>query len=310
MNPNISLKQLQIFTKVVYYGGISEAAAKMNLSASAVSKSLSLLEANLGVQLIQRTTRNTSTTKVGDEFYAKIVKILADLEDSVDTVSYDNNEPRGEIRVTCSLALGTAHLMHIFSEYRKKYSKVRLIVDLSDKFVNLNEGQFDLALRIVKRPPENYAMRELAPINWVYCASAEYLKKRGVPASIRDLKDHDCLVYPGIESAWYYLDDNGEKQLVKSQQEPIQANSSLVLLEAALRSQGIAYLPTYLLGKHIENGDLIPLLKPNLGNGGHHLYALYVPCRYVDYNIRTFVDFIYDWVNPVPWDNWTSVNKR
>jgi DNA-binding transcriptional LysR family regulator len=297
MDPNVSLKQLTIFTKVVYYGGISEAAQKMGLTPSAVSKSLQMLEEHLGVQLLQRTTRSIATTTAGEDLYGRLNEVLADLAFSLDTVKAYQRETSGEIRITCSMALGVTHLMQIISEYQKLYPDVQLSVSLSDKLENLNEGNYDIALRIVSTEPGSYATRKLAVIDWIYCASPLYLEKYGTPRSIQDLSAHKCLVYPGIHAAWTYVDADGKKSYLLNQHNiAVQVNCSLALVEAAFFAQGVAYLPNYLVNKHIANGDLIPLFK---NHTPHYLYAVYVQNRYPN-NVGTFIDFMYNWMNPSP----------
>ncbi|WP_413498244.1 LysR family transcriptional regulator [Buttiauxella gaviniae] len=300
MNTNISIKQLIIFSKVVSYGSVTEVAKIVNLSPSAVSKSIQALEESLNTSLINRTTRNVSPTEEGVFFHKKIMLILDDLESAFSAVSSKKNYPSGILRVTCSVALGTSQLMNMFSQYRVLYPDVNLAVNLSDNIENLNEGNYDIALRIVNKPPENFAIKKLAMINWKYCATPEYFRKKGIPQKPGEMKNHDCLIYPGLESAWEFSPDLSSSRFLRENNVILQANSSLALLEAALLSLGIVYLPTYLSGDHLKKGDLIEILKEHHSQKQHYLYAIYTPRQRNNINIRSFIDFVSEWLSPIP----------
>lgn len=300
----VTLKQLIIFTKVIYHGSLSKAAQKTGLTPSAVSKSLQLLEEQLGVQLLKRTTREVSATQEGNDLYEKLDVILSDLESALNSVSSEMLKSEQHIKITCSIALGTSQLVQIFAQYRKAFPDVHLSVHLSDDFENLYETDYDLALRIGNKSIGNYTSQKLAQINWRYCASPKYLEQYGTPKELQDLKNHKCLVYPGIGSSWSHQDvDEKKTSLINKSNITMQANSSLVLLEAALLAQGVAYLPTYLIGSHIASGALIPLFDKVESKTPHFLYAVYIPTKYKNKSIINFIDFMYNWLNPVPpWD--------
>ncbi|WP_016256929.1 LysR substrate-binding domain-containing protein, partial [Yersinia pestis] len=135
----------------------------------------------------------------------------------------------------------------------------------------------------------------------------EYLMKRGVPATIEDLEQHDCLVNPNVSDAWLYKSTEGESVPLKIKN-TVQANSSLGLLHAALHHQGIVCLPTYMLGDYITSGKLVPiLLDYNAKDKEYGLYALYYPSKYNDPKIRSFIDFMLDELSmDVPWDKWRA----
>lgn len=179
-----------------------------------------------------------------------------------------------------------------------------LSVDLNDQFVNLNEEVFDIALRITPTPPENFALRKICKIHWVYCASKQYLAQKGVPNSMDELINHDCLINPNISHAWKYPDNNIRSIKINN---TILANSTLALVQAALNHQGIVYLPTYMLGEYIKSNELIPLFQSNCTNEktAYNLYALYHPTKYHDPKIRSFIDFLVNkFQQSVPWDEW------
>ncbi len=309
MSSLASLKQLEILVKIVECGGLKEASIQLNVSPSAISKSLANLESQLGTTLLKRTTRSFALTDAGQYLYQRATHLLSDIDESLNTTASFYNHPQGELRITCSIAFGYTHLISLVNLYQQRYPDVDLYIDLNDGFVNLNECNVDIALRVASVPPDNYAMRKISTIYWAYCASPEYLEKKGTPSSIAQLENHQCLIYPGLTPV---MKHTGENPLHTPKiRTPVQANSSLVLLKAVLQHQGIAYLPTYLLGDHIQRGEIVPLkLGEEITHATHGLYALYFPSRYSNPKVRSFIDFMLETLQPVPiWDKWIEEQR-
>ncbi|TNB81527.1 LysR family transcriptional regulator [Pseudomonas sp. Fig-3] len=308
---NLTLKQMTIFVRVVESGGLTEAAQKINLTPSAVSKSLTLLEESLGLKLLQRTTRSLFLTDEGKIIYQRFSEIINSLESMLDSVSSARSEPKGLLRVSSPMALGVRHLMTIFSAYRERYPKINLQLDISDQPVNLNDGTCDVALRIARLPPENYTAKEISLIPWFFCASPHYLELAGTPKCIADLRMHTCLLYPDIDEVWHHYTEDGEKSLITYGEILIKANSSSVLLEAALKGMGVAYLPSYLMDAHVKKHELVPLFGNVTKNLSRKLFALHLPDRGNNPTISSFVNFLFEWASPVaPWDEWMEDYPR
>ncbi|HHU4042801.1 TPA: LysR substrate-binding domain-containing protein, partial [Citrobacter freundii] len=255
--------------------------------------------------LIKRTTRSITLTDAGQYLFNRANKLLKEFDETLNTTSGYYHSPQGELRITCSIAFGYSRLVNLVDKYRSQFPDVNLYIDLNDNFVNLNETDFDIALRISTAPPQNYAMRKLVPVRWAYCASPGYLAKKGMPQRRSDLVDHDCLVYPGLTPVLKVADEQDRLHQLKLHM-PIQANSSLVLLKSVLEDQGVAYLPTYLIGDHIQKEEITPLmLDGTITCETHALYALYFPSKYSNPKVRSFIDFLVAELGPLPaWDNW------
>lgn len=299
-------KQLEVFIKIVECNSLSVAAQKLHLTPSAISRTLTKLEEQLGVILLKRTTRNIILTDAGSYLYNQANNLLSNLDESLIKTASFYTHPHGQLKITCSIAFGTLHLIRLFGEYKTNYPEVSLSIDLNDQLVNLNEENYDIALRITATPPNNFSLRKICPINWVYCASARYLEKKGIPLTIKELEDYDCLINSNIFHAWKFKDENDNVISVKGNN-TILANSTLALVQAALNHQGIVYLPTYMLGEHLKAKELIPLFLPKYEkeNTTYSLYALYCPSRYHDPKIRSFIDFLVEkFKTDVFWDEW------
>ncbi|MGY6028539.1 LysR family transcriptional regulator [Phytobacter sp. AG2a] len=300
----LTIKQIEMLVKISEGKGLSEAARLLNLSPSAISKGLAVMEENLGVPLIQRTTRTFQLTEAGEYFVSRASELLKEFDDIVNTTCGYFNHPHGALKITCSVAFGYAHLIDIFEEYRQKNHDVELILDLDDHLINLNENNVDIALRITATPPQNYAARKLSKISWMYCASPAYLQRMGTPTKRVELTSHECLVYPGLTPPLRFTDvPSSHPHCDLKAKTPVQANSSLILLKAALSGQGIAWLPSYLISKHIASGELVPLkLDGKYAYPTHSLYALYFPSKFRNPKVRSFIDFLVE--EKQPWNAW------
>ncbi|TDQ59572.1 DNA-binding transcriptional LysR family regulator [Mesocricetibacter intestinalis] len=282
----MSLKRIHCFVAIANLGNLNEAAKELNLTPSAVSQNLKLLEEELGVTLIKRTTRSLLLTDVGQYFYQNLQKILADLDNLYSNAGTYNKEPKGELTITCPVAFGYSQLAPLIYEFSERYQHINVNIKLSDNLVNLNEEDYDIALRIVSMPPDNFSLRYLCPIDWVYCASSEYLSRYGKPETIEDLRHHQLLMYPEMNPTLKKMDNSETLKSIKS-------NCSLFSLQAVLNHKGVAYLPLYLIRDEIKNKRIVPLkLTDRLVFHTHHLYALYFPSRHNNPKIRVFIDFL------------------
>ncbi len=283
---HMSLKRIHSFVAIANFGNLNDAAKELNLTPSAISQNLKLLEEELGVTLIKRATRSLLLTDAGRYFYQNVQNILSDLDHLYSNAGTYNKEPKGELTVTCPVAFGCTQLAPLIYEFSEQYPNINVNIKLSDSLVNLNEEDYDIALRISSSPPDNFSLRYLCPINWVYCASTEYLARHGRPESIEDLRNHRLLMYPEMNPTLKKMDDAAALKSIKS-------NCSLFSLQAVLNHKGVAYLPLYLLGDAIKEKRIEPLkLTEQLIYQTHHLYALYFPSRYNSPKIRVFIDYL------------------
>ncbi|XKM13029.1 LysR family transcriptional regulator [Orbaceae bacterium ac157xtp] len=298
-------KRLEVFIKIVECNNLSLAAKKLNLTPSAVSRTLSKLEEQVGVILIKRTTRNIRLTEAGEYLLNQAIKLLSALDETLTNTSGFYNYPQGQLKITCSIAFGTLILMDLYNEYQQTNQEVTLSVDLNDHLVNLNEENFDIALRISDEVPQNFVCHKICDIHWVYCATQEYWNKKGIPKCVEDLENHDCLVNPSVDHAWRKQEPNGNFVPLNIKN-VIQANSSLALLAAALNHQGIVCLPTYIISQHVYTKKLIPVLTPCYNEeNAYHLYAINIQSKFNNPKIKSFIHFLTKkFEHGVFWDEW------
>ncbi|SOZ39768.1 LysR family transcriptional regulator [Cupriavidus neocaledonicus] len=294
--------QITVFVRVAELGSLSAAARELNLSPSAVSKSLSQLEDRLGVLLVKRTTRSMTLTDSGRIMLERANGILSDVESTLDATR-QSQRLEGTLRVTCSIAFGSKQLTPIVGRYLGAYPDVDARVTLDDRLVNLAEENFDVAVRITVDTDSGYAARKLAPIHWVYCAAPAYLARHEAILEPSDLMRHQCLVYPEMtmNGAWTFRRETMVQHIGIASR--LTSNSSLALREAALQGYGVACLPTYLVSHDILSGHLKLVVPEYRAAISHSLYAMYYRSRYARAVIRSFIDFLVADIGEVPvWD--------
>ena len=285
------LSGLRAFVKVVEHGSFSDAARSLRLSRSAVSKYVMELEQELGVQLLNRTTRSAAPTENGRAYYERIVAILAELEEADLAVTRLQAEPRGLLRINAPMSFGTLHVGPAIVAFMEKYPELQIQLTLSDEQIDAVQEGFDVTLRIAELASSSLIARRLMGVRRVFCASPAYVARRGAPEHPKDLRNHDCLTYGFLATGnqWKLIGPDGEHAMAVPW--TLCANNAEVLEQAAREGRGIALLPTFIAGAALESGALVPVLEkyraPEIA-----LYAIYPPTRHLSLKVRLLVDFL------------------
>lgn len=304
------LISMRAFTKVVAHGSYSEAAREMRLSRSAVSKYIIDLEEDLGVQLLNRTTRSASPTDNGRLYYDRCLAILSDIEEADVAVSQLQATPKGMLHVNAPMSFGTLHLGSAVAEFMERYPKLQIQMILSDQQLDTVQEGFDVTIRIADLPASSMIARKIVPADRVLCASPAYLKQHGAPKHPSDLRKHACLTYGHLATGtqWKFTGKDGDHWL----QAPwsLCSNNAEILRDAAVAGRGIALLPTFIAGQDLRAGRLQGILA-KFHAPALTVYALYPPTRYLSVKVRVFIDFLVERFggNP-PWDAATDIRRR
>ena len=287
-----SLEGLPIFVRTVREGSFSAAARVLDLTPSAVSKQIGRLEDRLEVRLFNRTTRRLSLTEEGAAFYERASRILADLEDAAAAVSSLRAAPRGRLRVTMPTAFGVLHLLPAIPDFLAQYPELVLDIDLNDRFVNMIEEGFDIALRVGELQDSSLIGRRLAANRRVLAAAPDYLARHGSPGQPGELTDHNCLVYTyrARRHDWHLVNEAGAETVI-TVGGSLETNNPMMLRAAALSGIGIVLLPLWIIGPDLKAGRLAPVLPC------HHwpdsaIHAVYPPGRHLSAKVRCFLDFL------------------
>lgn len=283
---------LRVFTQIAQSGSFSDAAKALGMSKSAVSKLMAALEDHLGARLLYRTTRQVSLTEEGRNYYARACRILDDMEEADNEAANLRMEPRGTVRLSCALGFGIRHIAPILPEFLMQYDGVILDVDYTDRFVDLVDEGYDLAIRIGELADSSLIVRRLALSRLVPVASPAYLARHGTPLNPDHLKTHVCLAYRGRYglSDWVFEGPDGIGCTITPKGAMV-ANNGTALLMAALGGLGIANIPAFMLGDALEGGLLLPLL-PDWRQSPLPIQAVYAPNRHLSARVRLFIDFL------------------
>ncbi|PZO60833.1 MAG: LysR family transcriptional regulator [Phormidesmis priestleyi] len=298
------LESMRAFTEVVNHGGFAAAGRQMGLSRSVVNKLVAQLEADLDVQLLQRTTRMVSPTDMGRAYYSRCVDILAEVAAADVAVSQLRDQPKGSLRINAPMSFGTLHLAEALAHFMTQYPDIQVQLTLSDRFIDLIEEGFDVTLRIAETIDETLVTKTLAPIHRVICASPSYLEKHGTPVHPNELSQHDCLKYGQIatNSQWQLKDSQGKLLNVKLRCKGY-SNNGEVLKAQALAGVGITLLPTFILGEALKTGQLITIL-PDYRPSSLCAYLGYATNRHLSTKVRLLSAFLQDWFKqPTSWES-------
>ena len=283
---------IHAFVQVVEANGFAAAARHMGMSRSAVNKLVISLETELGVQLLQRSTRKVTATATGTAFYERCLGILADLEEAELAVSQTQAAPIGPLRINAPMTFGTMHLGPVLADFMAQYPGVKVQLTLEDRFIDpLAEG-FDITLRIAEpKTSPHLVVHELAELACLLCASPEYLRVHGSPQTVGELSDHSCLAYGELSSRheWVLENAHGERRVMVSG--AICSNNGEVLRDAAIRNLGIVLLPRFIVQKSLERGELQEIVldyQPRT----LYLCVLYPTNRHLSTKVQLLTDFL------------------
>lgn len=296
------LDDMMAFIKVVEARSFTAAGARLGLSKSVVSRRIAELEDRLGARLLNRTTRKLSLTEIGQAFYERCARIVADVEEAERAVGDLHGAPRGRLRVNAPVSFGRLHLAAAIVAFIERYPAIEIDVDLNDRYVDLLEDGYDLAVRVGRLRDSSLVARKLAPSRRAVVASPDYLERYGTPQTPADLAQHNCLLYTNIPTAeqWQFADGDGAYSVKVSGR--MRANNGDLACAAAVAGLGIAVLPTFLCGAALGAGDLTALNLP-LKTTETGVYAVYPQNRHLSSKVRAFVDFLAARFGPSPyWD--------
>lgn len=287
-----SLDDVVAFCRVVETGAFTAAADALGLSKGAVSKAVSRLETRLGVRLLHRTTRRQTLTEAGQQFFARAGRVVGELEEAAREVSEHAGRPRGHLRISAPEFFGAEILSRHLGEFRRRYPDITLEIKHANRFVDLVEERFDAAIRISAPVDSSLVMRKLAEIPMVFCASPEYLLRRGRPETPVDLRDHDCLIYTGSTrpKEWQVLDADGLPEAI-AVDGGLHTNNDHTLRQVALDGGGIVRMPRLFLADDLRDGRLVQLWPDGIALPVT-LAAVYPSGRDLPRKVRAFIDFL------------------
>lgn len=287
------LTRLHYFNCVVETGSISKASRMFDIQPSSISRQLTALENELGVVLLNRTSRNIGLTEAGQTYYQYSRSIASDLDEANRAVNDLQKKPKGNLKISMIVGFAECCILPLIPAFTKQYPEIKLELEMTGRVVDLVEENVDIAIRTGQLPDSNLIALKLADNNFLLCASPQYIGENGLPDSPASLTDFDCIFYqyPGWRN-WFLMNEKPIKLTIKSDLtiRSINGHKQLILNHA-----GLALMPKWAVKDELENGSLVQVLEQHTFSPYESLsstYAIYSKRELVSPKIRVFLDYI------------------
>ncbi len=280
------------FVTVAELGNFARAAERLNLSAAAVSRHIAHLEETLGERLLQRSTRKVRVTETGTVCLERFHRILGEIDDLTQFVQGARAEPQGLLRISSTTLFWMKRVAPVLPEFLRRYPRLCVHVNLTERNVDLIDEGYDLALQIDRPAGHSLVARSLVVLRRILYASPDYLARHGTPTRHEQLSGHNCLVYAhsGEQVEWRFWDANGQELRVPVQGS-LRSNDANTLRLAAIDAVGIGRGPLFVLEEDLRAGRLVQVL-PELRSVDPDLWMVYPSRRQLASKVRFFADFL------------------
>ncbi|MDG3088575.1 LysR substrate-binding domain-containing protein [Vibrio hannami] len=275
------------FVAVADTQSFTKAAKKLKTSVAQISRRVAMLEERLAVKLLLRTTRKVSVTEAGQIYYLHCRSLVEGLETAELAVTQMQSTPKGLLKVTAPVAYGESHIAPLLNDFLELYPQVDLDLNLTNQTIDLIESGMDIAIRLGRLKDSSLIAKRLASRQLFVCATQDYLEKYGIPYTLSELENHNCLV--GSSQHWRFRENKTEKSVKVTGR--IHCNSGFALLNAATRGLGLVQLPEYYVQEALDSGKLIEVLS-DYRDEKEGIWALYPHNRNLSPKARLLVDFL------------------
>ena len=294
---------MQLFIRVVEQGSFARAADDLGVSRPSATAAVAQLETQLGVRLLNRTTRSLSLTDEGRDYYQGGLRVLSELAELEDGLGGKRRVPRGRLRVSVPQSFVTSIFYPALSTFSKRFPQLQIEVVLADRAVNLIEEGIDCALRAVSMAADlDLVAREVCPAYWITCAAPDYLNQRGCPSSVQALSEHSLIGFisqsTGRIRPWEF--GPPEQRIQLNPEGQLYLNSLDAVIQVALAGAGIVQAPDSLVFPHVLSGRLQVLLAEHIASAPS-IHVVYPANRYLTAKVRAFADHFTEVFRQRPW---------
>ena len=296
----MDLNDIVVFTKVVETKSFTGAAEQLGQPKSTVSRKLAQLEERLGVRLVQRTTRKLALTDIGQAYYERCSRIVADVAAAEQLVTDMQSTPRGRLRMTAPVDLSMRYLGMIVADFLSNHSDINIELEATDRVVDLIEEGFDLAVRFGTLPESTLIARRLCSISAVMCASPAYLARRGTPTTIEELDEHDRVLFTPSPRTQSWTMSHGDQIYEFGRPARFASNNVGAVHEAAASGAGIAVLTDFIVASDCARGNLAYVL-PGWTARAIEVNAVYPARQNLPPRLSLFLEHLAKSLSPPPW---------
>ncbi|MDB4954881.1 MAG: LysR family transcriptional regulator [Myxococcales bacterium] len=307
----MDLNDIVVFTKVVETKSFTGAADLLGLPKSTVSRKLAQLEERLGVRLVQRTTRKLALTEIGEAYYARCARIVADINAAEQLVTDMQSTPRGRLRLTASVDFSTRFLGAIVADFLAEHRDISLELEANDRIIDLIEDGFDVAVRFGQMPESTLIARKLCNVYLVLCAAPSYLARHPGPKLIEELDEHDHVLFTPQSRNHTWTIYRGGVRPPGSSSTPentyefgpparLASNNFGAVRDVALAGGGIALMSDFAVADDFRSGALVRVL-PDWATHPTEVHAVYPARQNLPPRLTLFLDHLAKALNPPPW---------
>lgn len=293
-NAKLDIEELRTFVEVADAGGVSPAARRLGVSKSIVSRRLGRLEAELGVQLLARTTRGAALTEAGVTFREHAARACAEIDAAREAI-FPEGDLRGRLRIAAPLSFGPTHFASVLAEMARRHPQLHVHTSYSDRFVDIVTEGFDCAIRVGYLQDSSLIARCVGPLYGKLVASPDYVKAHGSPETPEELAAHEALMQ-GTE-AWQFMD--GDEVITVQPRGRFKADNGTALIAAAVAGLGIAWLPDGLTNEYVTSGALVPVMTryppPPAG-----IYVIRPPGQHPARKVRVLTELLIECFEQAP----------
>lgn len=287
------LDLMKTYLSVADTGSFVGAARRLGMTPQLTSKYIRALEEELGSQLFHRSTRKVNMTETGAAFYDRCARLVEDFEELKSDVAQQSRTPRGELKMTAPQCFGGKYLVEALADFSENYPEVSVCLDLADRYLNLVEDGFDLAIRVGQLDDSALVARQIGKTKIVCCASPGYLRRSAPLVDPKDLLDHDCIIDTNFKAVhkWPFEIDGTAQALEVSGR--LKVNSASGARKLALQDRGLFLTLNYMVREDIATEQLVQVL-PSFTKTVLPINLIYPPTKHLSAKVRAFIDFAAD----------------
>lgn len=303
----MDMNNLQIFVEVMRRGSFAAVARDLDVVPSTISRAIAGLEDELGVRLLQRTTRQINPTEAGQVYFQRVEPLIEELKQARSVTMDLGKNVTGKLRLTTSMTFGNTAIVPFLPEFMALYPGLSVHLDLSDAVVDIVDEGIDLAIRLGHLDDTDLVATKLADMEYIITASPAYLAQHGTPQTPEDIQDHQCLVFPmpTLGSDWLFRDKHGKVTTVTPNSR-LQMTNALALKQCALADMGLSMCSKWSVWQEVQEGTLVPLFRDYdtaMVDFDNAVWLVYPSRHYLPLKVRVFIDFMKDkFSGGSPWD--------
>lgn len=304
----MNIEHLKLFVRLASSPSISMAGQELGLSPAVASSYINKLEENLGVRLVQRTTRKVSLNAEGKAFLPYAEEVLASVEAAKGAVGVGHSNPTGTLRVTAPASFGRIHVIPAMTNFIRRYPDLNVEFRFSDSIIDMVEGGFDVAIRVAELKDSSLIARKLAPDRRIVVASPSYLEEFGVPERPQELIKHQCINLIGLDN-WTFRTEEGLVSVKTSGH--LRCDNGEAMRDATTGGLGVSINSIWSVYEQLISGELVEILQDYPLAMDASIWAVYPSSRLIALKVRVFIDYFYEYFGqPAYWETALSDSQR